>query len=176
MAPFVVEEAAATTPVSKDANSTSDPTVQSLRKTLCTETTPLAQRFRALFSLKHLASLSPPTPQTLPAISAIAEAFASPSALLKHELAYCLGQSRNNAAIAPLRQVLEDRSEDPMCRHEAAEALGALGDESSLELLKGMRDDEGEEVVVRETCEIAVERIAWEHDERRREGEKLKTR
>lgn len=177
MAPFVVEEAPAATHNPKDTEGLiSDPTVQTLRQTLCTETTPLAQRFRALFSLKHLASLSPPTPQTLPAITAIAEAFASPSALLKHELAYCLGQSRNNAAITPLRKVLEDKSEDPMCRHEAAEALGALGDKGSLDLLRKMRDDEVEEVVVRETCEIAVERIAWEHDERRREMEKLRTR
>lgn len=50
-----------------------------------------------------------------------------------------------------------------MCRHEAAEALGALGDWESLGLLKGMRDDAGEVGVVRETCEIAVERIEWEH-------------
>ena len=50
-----------------------------------------------------------------------------------------------------------------MCRHEAAEALGALGDEGSLELLKDRRDDSTEKVVVRETCELAVDRIAWEH-------------
>jgi len=148
----------------------------SLQVTDPTETTPLAQRFRALFSLKHLASQQPPTSQTLPAISAIAAAFASPSALLKHELAYCLGQSRNAAAVPPLREVLENVHEDPMCRHEAAEALGALGDEDSLALLEKMRDDVDEEVVVRETCEIAVERIVWEHDRARREGDKLKQR
>lgn len=58
--------------------------------------------------------------------------------------------------------MLEDRSEDAMCRHEAAEALGALGDAGSLALLRERRDDAGEEVVVRETCEIAVERVEWE--------------
>ena len=50
-----------------------------------------------------------------------------------------------------------------MCRHEAAEALGALGDIESLQLLRGYRDDEREVEVVRETCEIAVGRIEWEH-------------
>lgn len=50
-----------------------------------------------------------------------------------------------------------------MCRHEAAEALGALGDVGSLRALKGFRDDGGEVEVVRETCEIAVGRIEWEH-------------
>ena len=54
-----------------------------------------------------------------------------------------------------------------MCRHEAAEALGALGDVESLDVLRGMRDDKGEVEVVRETCEIAIERIEWEWSEGR---------
>lgn len=62
-----------------------------------------------------------------------------------------------------------------MCRHEAAEALGALGDEGSVGLLREIRDERGEATVVRETCEIAVERIEWEHSEARRR-ETLKQR
>ncbi|EON61144.1 deoxyhypusine hydroxylase [Coniosporium apollinis CBS 100218] len=150
-----------------------DTTVAPLRKILTSETQPLALRFRALFSLKHLASQSPPTSQTVPAIDAIAAAFTSPSALLKHELAYCLGQSGNGHAVAYLRAVLEDKKEDSMCRHEAAEALGALGDAGSLALLKELRDSAEEPKVVRETCEIAVDRIEWEHSEAR-QAEKLK--
>ncbi|KAK3678048.1 deoxyhypusine hydroxylase [Recurvomyces mirabilis] len=112
-----------------------DPTVAGLRDTLTSEDAALAKRFRALFSLKHLAAQKPATPQTIPAIEAIAAAFTSPSALLKHELAYCLGQS------------------------------GALGDRCSLDLLRQRRDDRSEEEVVRETCDIAIERIEWEHSE-----------
>lgn len=140
-----------------------DSQVQTLRKIITSEQEPLARRFRALFSLKYLASLQPPTEQTVPAIEAIAAAFSSPSALLKHELAYCLGQSRHDAAVAPLRHVLQDKQEDTMCRHEAAEALGALGDKGSLALLKDLRDDAQEPDVIRETCDIAVDRIEWEH-------------
>ncbi|KAI4709613.1 deoxyhypusine hydroxylase [Alternaria sp. Ai002NY15] len=140
-----------------------DTQVPTLRNILTSESEPLARRFRALFSLKHLAGLQPPSAQTVPAIEAIAAAFASPSALLKHELAYCLGQSGHDAAIAPLRGVLEDKEEDSMCRHEAAEALGALSDKSSLELLRALRDDVKEIDVVRETCDIAVDRIEWDH-------------
>lgn len=139
---------------------TADPTILALRKTLCSESEPLARRFRALFSLKHLACQS-----SLPAIHAIAAAFASPSALLKHELAYCLGQTKDLAAVPFLRAVLEDKDEDAMCRHEAAEALGAIGDMGSLELLRELRDRKEEVVVVRETCEIAVARIEWENSE-----------
>lgn len=152
-----------------------DTQVPTLRKILTSESEPLARRFRALFSLKHLASLQPPTPQSVPAIEAIAAAFGSPSALLKHELAYCLGQSGHDAAIAPLRGVLEDMQEDSMCRHEAAEALGALGDKGSLDLLRKLRDDANEVDVVRETCDIAVDRIEWEHGIQK-DQEKLKKR
>lgn len=139
-----------------------------LRAALISEKTPLAVRFRALFSLKHHASEHPTTPHTIPAIHAIAAAFSSPSALLKHELAYCLGQTQNLASVPFLRRVLEDRGEDEMCRHEAAEALGALGDWESLDLLRQLLDESDEAEVVRETCEIAVGRIEWEHSDQRK--------
>lgn len=151
-----------------------DTTVQALRESLCSEATPLPVRFRALFSLKHVATTGEPD-TAVAAIEAIAAAFASPSALLKHELAYCLGQTGNDAAVQPLRDVLSDLKEDPMCRHEAAEALGALGHAESLELLKYFRDREGEEVVITETCEIAIDRIEWENSEKRKQ-EKLRQR
>ncbi|KAL1893201.1 deoxyhypusine hydroxylase [Sporothrix stenoceras] len=159
-----------------EAPATADATVLSLRKSLCDETTPLPIRFRALFSLKHLAKQATEgtgdngidLPAAKAAIDAIAAGFASPSALLKHELAYCLGQTGNiSAAAPPLRDVLADVDEDAMCRHEAAEALGALGDAADLELLRHYRDRDGEEVVVRETCEIAIDRIEWANSTQR---------
>lgn len=150
-------------------------TVLTLRKVIVNESEPLARRFRALFSLKYLACLQPPSEDTLPAIEAIAAAFSSKSALLKHELAYCLGQTRNPDAVAYLQQVLKDKEEDVMCRHEAAEALGALGYEDSLEILKALKDDANEPEVIRETCDIAVDRIVWENSEARK-AEKLKPR
>lgn len=147
-----------------------DPVVASLRKTLTSESEPLARRYRALFSLKHLACQS-----SIPAIKAIAAGFSSPSVLLKHELAYCLGQSKNLTAAPYLRDVLENKNEDAMCRHEAAEALGALGDAGSLDVLRQLRDASDEPDVVKETCELAIARIEWEHSEARKQ-EKLRPR
>ncbi|KAH6676713.1 putative Deoxyhypusine hydroxylase [Halenospora varia] len=149
---------AATSPLPSE-----DLTIATLRKTLTSESEPLARRFRALFSLKHLACQS-----SLPAIQAIAAGFTSPSALLKHELAYCLGQTKDLRAVPFLRAVLEDKDEDAMCRHEAAEALGAIGDTGSLDILRELRDANEEVDVVRETCEIAVARIEWENSEERK--------
>jgi deoxyhypusine monooxygenase len=155
---------------STDTPTSPDATVLALQKTLTSESESLARRFRALFSLKHLACQS-----SIPAIHAIAAAFSSPSALLKHELAYCLGQTRNPEAAPFLRAVLDNVDEDSMCRHEAAEALGALGDVGSLDILKRLRDTKEEAEVVRETCEIAVARIEWENSEAGK-AEKLKKR
>lgn len=151
-----------------------DPTISALRESLCSEDTPLPVRFRALFSLKHLATQSQDASAEA-AMDAIAKAFASPSALLKHELAYCLGQTRNLYAVPPLRKCLADLDEDPMVRHEAAEALGAIGHSSQIDILCEYRDRKGENVAVVETCEIALGRIEWENSEERKQ-EKLRQR
>lgn len=72
---------------------------------------PLKERFRALFTLKNLGG-----PE---AIENISQCFSDESALLKHELAYCLGQMQDNCAIPYLVAVLEDLNQEPMVRHEA---------------------------------------------------------
>lgn len=72
---------------------------------------PLKERFRALFTLKNLGGSV--------AIDCIEKAFNDDSALLKHELAYCLGQMQNKEAIKVLKDVLEDLKQEPMVRHEA---------------------------------------------------------
>lgn len=145
-----------------------DPTIKSLRESLCSEDSPLPVRFRALFSLKHLAC-QPQDANAEAAMDAIGAAFASPSALLKHEVAYCLGQTRNLYVVPALRKCLADLDEDPMVRHEAAEALGALGHDSNLAVLREYRDRKGENISVKETCEIAIGRIEWENSEERKQ-------
>lgn len=79
---------------------------------------PLKERFRALFTLKTLGGSV--------AIDAIAKCFVDKSALLKHELAYCLGQMQHPAAIPHLIKVLEDKTQEPMVRHEAGESCNIL--------------------------------------------------
>ncbi|KAK9481358.1 armadillo-type protein [Lipomyces japonicus] len=133
--------------------------ITQLRSILVNESgdVPLAHRFRALFSLKSLGRDG-----NNQAIDIISEAFTDDSALLKHELAYVLGQTKNDHAIASLTQVLSNESEDAMVRHEAAEALGAIGNEKSLPILqKYLTEDDLE--VIRQTCELAIARIKWSH-------------
>ena len=84
---------------------------------------------------------------------------------MKHELAYVLGQISNPQAVPTLEAVLrnDNRQHCSMVRHEAAEALGALSSEESLPLLRIYLKDPSREV--RETCEVAVGKIEFDHSE-----------
>lgn len=95
--------------------------VEAIGRTLVDAAQPLPARFRALFTLRNLGGRT--------AVEWISRAFGDGSALLKHELAFCLGQMRDEAAIPVLIRVLEDTAQEPMVRHEAgtAAAPAALG-------------------------------------------------
>lgn len=88
--------------------------VSAIGRTLLDAAQPLPARFRALFTLRNLGGPA--------AVACIGRAFGDGSALLKHELAYCLGQMRDEAAIPVLLSVLRDTRQEPMVRHEAGTA------------------------------------------------------
>ncbi|KAI3413655.1 Dohh-1p [Globodera pallida] len=115
----------------------------------------LAVRFRALFLLRSVKNEN--------AVRWICKGFLDPSALLKHELAYCLGQMQNPAAIHKLISVLQDTGQEPMVRHEAAEALAAIGDplddNGLCKILEHYSNDPVREVA--ETCHLALKRTQW---------------
>ncbi|XP_031460583.1 deoxyhypusine hydroxylase [Phasianus colchicus] len=131
--------------------------VAAIGRTLLDAAQPLPARFRALFTLRNLGGPA--------AIDCIVRGFADSSALLKHELAFCLGQMRDRAAIPALLGVLQDSRQEPMVRHEAGEALGAIGDPEVLDILRHYSEDPVVEVA--ETCQLAVKRLEWlqEHGE-----------
>jgi deoxyhypusine monooxygenase len=116
------------------------------------ENIPLAKRFRALFALRSI-----PTDES---VAEIEKAFSSPSVLLKHELAYVLGQMQNRSALEVLVRVLEDKEENEIARHEAAEAIANFGDVEYLSLLEKYANvTASESTPVSETCQIGVELI-----------------
>ncbi|EEB94567.1 hypothetical protein MPER_06597, partial [Moniliophthora perniciosa FA553] len=71
---------------------------------------PLLGTFKALFALKALKSKD--------SVTIISEGFQDPSALLMHELAYCLAQVKKTSALPEREAALTDSKEDPMVRHE----------------------------------------------------------
>ena len=66
-----------------------------LRSTLIDEEARIFDRYRAMFALRNKGGR--------PAVHALGEAFASQSALLKHEVAYVLGQMQDAEAVSTLR-------------------------------------------------------------------------
>ncbi|SNX81632.1 probable Deoxyhypusine hydroxylase [Melanopsichium pennsylvanicum] len=143
--------------------------MDNLERSLCdfSGSIPLDQRFRSLFTIKGLAATSDAHMQR--AISVISTAFEDDSALLKHELAYVLGQLQDARALPTLKRVLEDLAQDAMVRHEAAEAMGAISDPSVLPVLEQYKQDK--DVSVRETCELAISKITFDNSQ---EGKALK--
>lgn len=90
--------------------------ISAIGKVLNNNTRPLKERFRALFCLRNIGGEV--------ALESIEECFQDDSALLKHELAYCLGQMQDKRAIPILTSVLQNADEEPMVRHEAGKFSG----------------------------------------------------
>ena len=130
--------------------------VGNLRATLCDEDERMFQRMRALFALRNIGGKD--------AVDSLAAAFDSSSALLKHEIAYVLGQMQDDNAVPHLISRLEDLAEDVMVRHEAAEALGAIGNRTAMSTLEKFAQDD--EVVVAESCEVAIDLLNWVSSDR----------
>ena len=129
----------------------SERSVADLREVLCNEDEKMFQRMRALFALRNIGGKD--------SVEALAAAYESKSALLKHEIAYVMGQMQDPHAVPHLIERLEDGEEDVMVRHEAAEALGAIGDRAALDVLERFVDDD--EVVIAESCEVALDLLEW---------------
>jgi deoxyhypusine monooxygenase len=89
----------------------SEDKIQAIGRVLNDQSRPLKERFRALFTLRNLGGAG--------AIQCIQQCFSDPSALLKHELAYCLGQMQDVRAVPMLKRILSDRNQETMVRHEA---------------------------------------------------------
>ena len=118
-----------------------------LRRELLDEEAPIFDRYRAMFGLRNQGGGE--------ALAALAAAFGSGSALLKHELAYVLGQMQDEGAVPALAEVLGDGRQDEMTRHEAAEALGAIARPACVSLLEKHCDDSSR--VVAESCIVALD-------------------
>jgi deoxyhypusine monooxygenase len=147
--------------------------VPHLQKTLNDTSLPLFERYRAMFALRNLAG-SPGDPVANQALAALCSGFSEPSSsLLKHEIAFVLGQLGSPDSAEKLIEILNEEGEEGMVRHEAAEALGGIdftikgdrailkdGKEKSLreeiwDILQDYAGKEGVPDVVRESCIVA---------------------
>ena len=128
--------------------------LKELKTVLLDEDQKMFQRMRSVFKLRNIRS-----PESC---LILCEAFNSESALLRHELAYVLGQMQMDEALPTLIRILSDDKEHVMVRHEAAEALGAIGNHQAIPTLKLFLTDE--HIEVSESCEVALDLLDWVHN------------
>ncbi len=128
--------------------------LKELRTILLDEDQKMFQRMRSVFKLRNIRS-----PESC---LILCEAFNSKSALLRHELAYVLGQMQMDEALPTLIRILSDDKEHVMVRHEAAEALGAIGNHQAIPTLKQFLTDK--HIEVSESCEVALDLLDWVHN------------
>ncbi|XP_026448308.1 deoxyhypusine hydroxylase-like isoform X5 [Papaver somniferum] len=134
------------------APASSSSSVDQLREVLLDEEKSMYERYAALFALRNHGGEG--------AVTAIIDSLGAGSALLRHEVAYVLGQLQNKAACDALAEILKDVNEHPMVRHEAAEALGSIADNRSVELLEKFVKDP--EPLVSQSCEVALNMLEFE--------------
>lgn len=106
----------------------------------------IEEKYKALFYFRDLNSSE--------AIKVLAEGFRGTSDLLRHEIAYVLGQMENPLAVDILIKVLEDEEEAEIVRHEAAEALGNIGTEKAQQCLQKFLDSEI--TILRESARVGL--------------------
>jgi deoxyhypusine monooxygenase len=94
-----------------------DESVETLQSVLENPQTDLVERYRTMFALRNRGAVEP--------LCKVLREDTS-SSLLRHELAFCLGQLQSPKSIACLMGILARPEEHVMVRHEAAEALGAI--------------------------------------------------
>ncbi|KAL9257223.1 Deoxyhypusine hydroxylase-like protein [Drosera capensis] len=126
--------------------------VAELRDVLLDQEKAMYERYAALFALRNHGGDE--------AVSAIVDSLGAESALLRHEVAYVLGQLQHKAASVALTTVLKDLTEHPMVRHEAAEALGSIADDQCVALLEEFAKDP--EPIVSQSCEVALSMLEFE--------------
>ncbi len=129
--------------------------ISELEDILTNEKNRMFQRMRAVFSLRNINSEK--------SVDALSKAFASSSALLRHEIAYVMGQMQNNHAVPILIDVLSNENEHVMVRHEAAEALGAIGDRRAVSILEKYLHHNLPEIS--ESCEVALDLLEHHNKE-----------
>jgi len=112
---------------------------------------PLFERYRAMFSLRNIGGAG--------AVKELCTVLVEDdsSALLRHEVAYVLGQMQHPESVEALEQSLLREHEHKMVRHESAEALGAIDGrwEDVEPILKKFAEDGND--VVRESCMVALD-------------------
>eukprot|EP00658_Telonema_sp_P-2_P071996 TRINITY_DN61192_c0_g1_i2.p1 TRINITY_DN61192_c0_g1~~TRINITY_DN61192_c0_g1_i2.p1 ORF type:complete len:310 (-),score=68.12 TRINITY_DN61192_c0_g1_i2:124-1053(-) len=115
---------------------------------------PITDKYQALFMAQQC------TPSTAVLLETLSQALLSErSVLMRHEIAYLMGQIGDVMAVPELRRLLHSTEEDEVTRHEAAEGLAAIDPEKCIQdFERYTAGGEGTHLLA-QTCELALEAI-----------------
>lgn len=122
----------------------------------------LIERYRAMFSLRNRGGEE--------CVNQLCRALVTDtsSALLRHEVAFVLGQLQHPSSISALEESLSRLDEHAMVRHESAEALGAIeGTSEDWERIESILTKYQKDLdqAVAESCIVALDAADyWGHD------------
>lgn len=146
---------------------------------------PLFDRYRAMFSLRNAVHAARARSQGASvseakrseyealahdAIMALASGLSDKSALFRHEICFVFGELAHPGCVDSMVKVLGDDAEEEMVRHEAAEALGAVVEDGNAKVevvvstLQSWATNEKAPRVVRESCLVALDELAYNND------------
>lgn len=114
---------------------------------------PLYERYQGLFTLRNLGGAA-----TAEALAGVLRGDTS-SAVLRHEVAFVLGQMEEESAVQALSFNLACQHEHAMVRHEAAIALGTIGTPVAEDALRAHLKDP--DLLVSQSCEVALATAAY---------------
>jgi deoxyhypusine monooxygenase len=152
------------------------PSFSTLEQSLLEPSNPIGMRMRAAYHLRqeHDESGFPPDDaagavdrrqrqEDVVRVLSVGLLDKRQGSLLRHELAYVMGQIRDESCCPCLENVLADQGDCVMVRHECAEALGAVGADRSRAVLERVMKQEGNDnpLELTDTCRLALAMMNW---------------
>lgn len=127
--------------------------VPAAAEALADTTLPLYERYGGMFTLRNVGGSA--------AVEALTHMLLSDesSVVLRHEVAFVLGQMEDESAVKSLIASLAMSHEHGVVRHESAIALGTVGTEEADEALRMYVNDADQ--LVAESCEVALQTSAY---------------
>eukprot|EP00535_Pseudo-nitzschia_heimii_P005392 CAMPEP_0197182672 /NCGR_PEP_ID=MMETSP1423-20130617/6554_1 /TAXON_ID=476441 /ORGANISM="Pseudo-nitzschia heimii, Strain UNC1101" /LENGTH=455 /DNA_ID=CAMNT_0042633127 /DNA_START=169 /DNA_END=1536 /DNA_ORIENTATION=- len=149
-------------PENSDSNGEDEDENQDERDALYRQRGDLIERYRAMFSLRNRGGEE--------SVKQLCRALVddTSSALLRHEVAFVLGQLQHPSSIPALEESLSRLEEHAMVRHESAEALGAIeGGFEDWQKIESILTEYQQDLdqAVAESCVVALDAADyWGHD------------
>jgi deoxyhypusine monooxygenase len=161
--------------VEKGSAQSTEADIETLLEILLKEETSLTEKYRSLFALRTITDVD--HKPSVKSVLALGRALRSEktSALLRHEIAFVIGQlafgmcaSTIPSCIDSLKESVKNADEHCMVRHESAIALGSIaGDNSNIEEFLTtygdlpIDDSNQDEAIVIESCIVACESLRY---------------